>query len=274
MFGVPVERLLQWTTALYLISLVLTTLCGVAFWRFSVLTMNEREDRLAQVRATAAARVAVMQDEQEHMRETLSGQAAAGEARARAAAAAARIASEQARQAAAQVEAAMADARVANDKATGAVARATAAEERARAAEEQLSEVQEKNRTLQAAEQARQRIVQDMNAKFAPRRLTDAQSRSLQAALSKVLSAVPEVSITRLSDMEAYLYASDLMAAFAAAGIPVVANTIGQVSSPVYGIVVYEDQTSGVIASALAEAGLHAREEPLGGRQVPQIVWD
>ena len=272
MFGVPVERLLQWTTALYLFSMALTTLCGVAFWRLSVLVANEKDGRLAQVRDEAAARVAVVQNEQDRMRETASRQAAEAEARAQTAAEQARIASERARDAAAQAEAATENARAANETARGADIRASAAEERARAAEQRLNEIQEKNRALLSAEQTRQRIVQDMNGKFAPRRLTDADTRSLRAALSKVRNAVPEVSITRLGDMEAYLYASDLMAAFQAAGIQVIGNTIGQLTPPVYGIVVYEDQTSGAVTSALAEAGLQVRAEPPGGRSAPQIV--
>jgi len=272
MFGIPVERLLQWTTALYLLSLALTTLCGVAFWRLSALVANDREGQLAEVRAAAAARVALVQDEHEHMREKLLRQAADAEARARVAEEAARIASEQAREAAAQAAAAIANVRIADDKAASAMVRATAAEERARAAEERPSQAQERNQALASAEQAPQRVVQDASAKFAPRRLTDADSRLLKAALSKVRSAIPEVSITRLSDMEAYLYANELMAAFADAGVRVVANTIGDLSPPVYGIVVYENQTNKVIASALATAGLQARDEPLGDRSAPQIV--
>ena len=300
MFGVPVERLLQWTTALYLFSLALTTLCGVTFWRLSILVANEKEGRLAQVREATDARLAMARGEQERVREEASRQAAEAESRARAAAqhaqeataqadkaaASARAtndkiadaelraatAEQRAREATAQAATATTSARVANDKLSDAEARAAAAEERARTAEQRLSELQEKNRALQSAEQARQRIVQDVNGKFAPRRLTDADARLLRAALSKVKNTVPEVSITRLGDMEAYLFASDLMAAFESAGIKVVSNTIGQLTPPVYGIVVYEDQTSGVITSTLAEAGLQARSVPPGGRPVPQIV--
>lgn len=335
MFGVPVERLLQWTTALYLFSLALTTLCGVAFWRLSVLVANEKEGRLAQVREEAGAHVALARDEQDRVREQALRQAAEAEARARTAAeqaqeattqaekaaASARVANdkiaeaelraaaaeERAREATAQTEKATASERIANDKiaeadtraATAeertrkaavqtqqatesaqaandkiaeAEARAAAAEERARAAEQRLTELTEKNKALQSAEQARQRITQDVNGKFAPRRLTDADARLLRTALSKVRTTVPEVSITRLGDMEAYLFSSDLMAAFEAAGIHVVANTIGQLTPPVYGIVVDQDQNSGVIAAALAGAGLQARIVPQGGRSVPQIV--
>lgn len=272
MFGVPVERLLQWTTALFLLSLALTTLCGVAFWRLSALVANEKEGRLAQVRDEAAARIALVRDEQERMRETALRQAADAEARARAAAEDARIASERAREAAAQAEAATAHARAANDKTSDAQVRAAVAEDQARTVEQQLNDVQEKNRALRSAEQARQRIAQDVNDRFAPRRLTDADASLLRVALSKERSAVPEVSITRLGDMEAYLYASDLMAAFEAAGIRVVVNTIGHVTPPVYGIVVYEDQTNGVIVPALAEAGIQARAEAPGSRSVPQII--
>jgi YD repeat-containing protein len=272
MFGVPVERLLHWTTALFLVSLALTTLCGVAFWRLSVLVTNEKEGRLAQVRDEAAARVALVRDEQERLREKASRQAADAEARALAAAEEARAASERAREAAARAEAATANARAANDKNSDAQIRAQVAEEQARTVEQRVNELQEKNRALLSAEQARQRIVADVNDKFAPRRLTDADARSLRTALAKVRSVVPEVSITRLGDMEAYLYASDLKAAFEAAGIRVVVNTIGQVTPPVYGVVVYEDQTNGVIAPSLAEAGIQARVEAPGNRSAPQIV--
>ena len=272
MFGVPVERLLHWTTALFLVSLALTTLCGAAFWRLSVLVTNEKEGRLAQVRDEAAARVAVVRDEQERLREEATRQTADAEARALVAAAEARAANERAREAAAQAEAATANARAANDKNSDAQVRAEVAEEQARTMEQRVNELQEKNRALLSAEQARQRIVADVNDKFAPRRLTDSDARSLRAALAKVRSMVPEVSITRLGDMEAYLYASDLMAAFEAAGIRVVVNTIGQVTPPMYGVVVYEDQTNGVIASSLAQAGIQARVEALGTRLAPQIV--
>jgi len=97
MFGIPVDRLLQWTTALYLISLALMTLCSVAFWRLAVLAGNDREGRLAEVREAAALRIDLLQDEEKRMRENLSRQVADAEARARTAEEAAHISSEQAR---------------------------------------------------------------------------------------------------------------------------------------------------------------------------------
>ena len=272
MFGIPVDRLLQWTTALYLLSLALMTLCGVAFWRLSVVAANDREDRLAEVREAAALRIDLVQDEEKRMRENLSRQVADAEARARAAEEAAHISSEQAREIAAQAAAAIADGRAANDKAASTMIRDTPTEERARVPEQQPSGVREKNQVVPSAAPTSQMVVRDASLKFGPRHLTDADSRLLKVSLYRVRGDIPEVSITRFSDMEAFLYANEVMVAFVEAGVRVVVNTIGERSPPLHGVVVYEDRTSGVISSALAAAGVQAQVEPLGARSVPQIV--
>jgi len=272
MFGIPVDRLLQWTTALYLLSLALTALCGVAFWRLSVLAGNDREGRLAEVREAAALRIDRLQDEEKQMRENMSRRIADAEARARAAEEAARISREQAREAAVQAAAAIADAQAANDKAVSTMVRATAAEEQARVPEQQPSGTREKHQVAPSAAPTPQMVVRNASLKFGPRDLTDADARLLKVALYEVRGDIPEVSITRFSDMEAYLYANELMVAFVEAGVRVVVNTIGERSPPIYGIVVHEDQTSGAITSALAAAGVQARVEPLGARSAPQIV--
>jgi len=150
--------------------------------------------------------------------------------------------------------------------------RARAAEERSRVPEQQPSRAREKNQVAPSAAPTPQMVVRDASLKFGPRHLTDADSRLLKVALYKVRGDIPEVSITRFSDMEAYLYANELMVAFVEAGVRVVVNTIGERSPPLYGIVVYEDHTSGVISSALAAAGVQAPVEPLGARSAPQIV--
>ena len=265
MFGVPIERLLQWTTALYLLSLALTTLCGAAFWWLTTIVMNGQQIQLAHVREQANVRVALAREEERRARLKISREAADSEARAQAAAEDAREATKRWQTTVSEVDAWKARARTAKE-------RASDAEARAAADEEQLSGLQEKEMVPKSAERTQLMSPPDTDTNFAPRRLVDADARILQDGLSKLKNTVPEVSVTRLGDMEAWLYANDIIAAFQAAGIRVAYNTIGTMTPPVYGVLVYEDQSNAAISSALMKAGVLVRSEPQGGRPITQIV--
>ena len=104
------------------------------------------------------------------------------------------------------------------------------------------------------------------------RRLTHEQSKKLTEQLVQARTRIPEVAITRLGNTEASRYAADLIAAFDAAGIRVAGNTIGYLTPPVYGVLLYEAATDPVVASALNAAGVVPNIQPLAGRKVPQMV--
>jgi hypothetical protein len=104
------------------------------------------------------------------------------------------------------------------------------------------------------------------------RHLTEEASRALRAALERISEQVPTVSITRLGAPEARSYANELVGVFKQAGIGVIGNMIGELSPPVYGLVVYEDDSDRPLSEALRTVGSPLETRPLGGRATRRII--
>ncbi len=115
-----------------------------------------------------------------------------------------------------------------------------------------------------------QLALEKLRSQFAGRRLTEERAQQLVAALSQIRAQVPDVIFRRLGDMEANVFATDLIEAFARAGIHVQVNEVGVFAPPQYGLVVI-DGPDGPVRHVLAAVGISAQTRA-GVVGTPQIL--
>lgn len=139
------------------------------------------------------------------------------------------------------------------------------------AAAQKISEANSRGEEAKAEASRAKLELEKLRQQFAGRRLSETQASSLVAFLQENRSRIAVISVTKLGDMEASLYADDFIRAFERAGVQINLKTIGLMSPPQYGVII-SNASDGVLPKAFSEAGIAALvAAPTSGRS-PEIL--